>query len=61
MIIYLFFSYRKLDVVHVSAREGKAEDLIKHLENGVSVNLRGMLILFFESTLQKYNHITINW
>ncbi|KMZ67150.1 Acyl-CoA Binding Protein [Zostera marina] len=30
----------KLDVVHVSAREGKAEDLIKHLENGVSVNLR---------------------
>ncbi|XP_010934831.1 acyl-CoA-binding domain-containing protein 1 isoform X1 [Elaeis guineensis] len=30
----------KLDAIHVSAREGEADDILKHIENGVSVNLR---------------------
>lgn len=29
----------KLDAIHVSAREGEADDVLKHIENGVSVNL----------------------
>ncbi|XP_038971101.1 acyl-CoA-binding domain-containing protein 2 isoform X2 [Phoenix dactylifera] len=31
----------KLDAIHVSAREGEADDILKHIENDVSVNLRG--------------------
>ncbi|XP_039134462.1 LOW QUALITY PROTEIN: acyl-CoA-binding domain-containing protein 1-like [Dioscorea cayenensis subsp. rotundata] len=30
----------KLDAIHVSAREGKMEDLLSCIENGVSINLR---------------------
>lgn len=30
----------KLEPIHVSAREGKTQELLSHIENGVSVNLR---------------------
>ncbi|KAJ0966727.1 hypothetical protein J5N97_023644 [Dioscorea zingiberensis] len=30
----------KLDAIHVSAREGKKDDLLSSIENGVSINLR---------------------
>lgn len=32
---------RRLDAIHVAAREGEVDGLLKIIENGVSVNLRG--------------------
>lgn len=36
---------RKLDAIHASAREGEADDLLKHIAAGVSVNLNGKLLV----------------
>ncbi|KAI3953450.1 hypothetical protein MKW92_006962 [Papaver armeniacum] len=31
----------KMEAIHTSAREGELDNLVKHIENGVSVNLKG--------------------
>lgn len=44
----LFF--RKLDAIHAFAREGEVNNLIKCIDGGVSVNLKGLFLhclLFF--------------
>lgn len=33
---------RKLEPIHVSAREGKTQELLSYIENGISVNMRGL-------------------
>lgn len=49
MFHYLLL-YRKMDAIHGFAREGDMTNLLKCVENGISVNLKGELfrILLFQ-------------
>ena len=40
-MILLFCFSRKMDAIHAFAREGEVDDLLKCIDNGVSVNLKG--------------------
>lgn len=45
----LFLVFRKMDAIHAFAREGEVNNLIKCIDGGVSVNLKGLFLhcLFF--------------
>lgn len=36
-------TFSKMDAIHGFAREGEEDNLLKAIENGVSVNLKGLL------------------
>ena len=41
------FLFRKLDAIHTFAREGDTENLIKCVEGGIAVDMKGMLPSYF--------------
>lgn len=41
------FTFRKMDAIHTFAREGEVDNLLKCIEGGISVNLRGFGLSFF--------------
>lgn len=61
--MFIIFLYRKMDAIHGFAREGDMANLLKCIENGVSVNLKGRLFryllfqlyILFSSVLQGVN------
>lgn len=40
----LFLVFRKMDAIHAFAREGEVNNLIKCIDGGVSVNLKGLFL-----------------
>lgn len=38
------FIFRKMDAIHAFAREGEVDNLLKCIEGGVSVNLKGLVL-----------------
>lgn len=44
---FLYFVSSSLDAIHIAAREGARDDLLKQLDSGVSVNLKGFASFCF--------------
>lgn len=43
LIFIIFINFRNMDAIHAFAREGEVENLLKCIESGVSVDVKGLL------------------